>query len=171
MVTDPAEVRRLGESKAAENLAFRRRLTSRDAQPFQILATEVAARTDCTACANCCRELTVTVGPAEIEAIARHLNSTPAKVAREYTVPDPLAPSELLLRHTAQGCVFLDGNLCMIYDARPPTCRDFPHIAPGSHTLGGRFSTLFRNVPVCPILYNAVEAYKHRTGFPPTALP
>jgi Fe-S-cluster containining protein len=66
------------------------------------------------------------------------------------------------------GCIFLDGNLCMIYEARPKTCRDFPHVAVGTHSLGGRPSSLRRWAALCPIIFNALESYKHLTGFRPT---
>jgi hypothetical protein len=54
----------------------------------------------------------------------------------------------------------------MIYAARPKTCRDFPHIRVGDHTLGARPSSLARWAALCPIIYNSLEAYKHVTGFP-----
>ena len=122
---------------------------------------------DCTTCANCCRHSVVPVQKAEIANIASHLGATVEAVARTYTVADPEVPASRILRTSPQGCVFLEGSLCTIYEARPKACRDFPHVAVGVHSLGGRPSSLARWVPLCPIVYNAVEAFKHFTGYHP----
>lgn len=169
MVTDLDEVRRLGTAKAEENLSFRRDLSAHhaDDRPFQILASEVQQHIDCTACANCCRYSVVSVNPREIEAIAGRLGVTPEAAARLYTVPDPDAPASRILRTSQSGCIFLDENLCQIYSARPKACRDFPHVAVGTHSLGARQSSLARWAALCPIIYNALEAYKHLTGYHP----
>jgi Fe-S-cluster containining protein len=169
VVTDLAEVFRLGTAKAEENLDFRRYLSAKhySDKPFQILASEVQKQVDCTACANCCRHSVVPVSELEIQTVAEYLGATREAVTRLYTVSDPDAPALRILRSSMEGCVFLDGNLCMIYEARPKACRDFPHIAVGTHSLGGRQSSLARWVALCPIIFNALESYKHLTGYHP----
>lgn len=169
MVTDLAEVARLGAAKAAENLDFRRRLSARHhpEQEFQILASQIQQNVDCTACANCCRHSVVPVSHSEVEKIASYLGITPAAASRIYTVPDPEAPASRILKNSGNSCVFLDGNLCTVYDARPKTCRDFPHVASGTHSLGGRLSSHARWAALCPIIYNALESYKHLVGYHP----
>jgi uncharacterized protein len=169
MVTDLSEVFRLGTEKAAENLAFRRYLHAHhhSDQPFQILASEVQAHMDCTQCANCCRYSEVSITPFDINRIAEYLGTTPAEIVRLYTKEDPEGPALRLLKNSQDGCVFLDGNLCMIYDARPQTCRTFPHVAVGEHSLGARPSSIGRWAALCPIIYNAIEEYKHLTGYHP----
>jgi len=166
-VTDLAEVFRLGTAKAKENLAFRRHLSARHCgdKTFQMLASEVQHEVDCTACANCCRHGVVPVNQAEIESIARLLGAPPETVVRLYTVSDPEAPGSRTLESSRAGCVFLDGDLCLIYEARPKTCRDFPHVAVGTHSLGGRPSSLARWAALCPIVYYALERYKHLTAY------
>jgi Fe-S-cluster containining protein len=169
VVTDLAEVFRLGTAKAEENLAFRRYLCAHHYAdtPFQVLASEVQRHVDCTACANCCRHSVVPVNETEIESVAWHLGITTEAVARLYTVPDPEAPASRNLLNSGEGCVFLDGCLCMIYEARPKTCRNFPHVEVGTHSLGGRPSSLADWAALCPIIYNALESYKHLTGYHP----
>jgi uncharacterized protein len=171
VVTDLAEVRRLGEAKAEENLDFRRRLSAHHhpEAPLKILAEGIARKIDCTACANCCRYSTVTVSQAEIEAIARHLGTTAEEAARQYTANDPDEPGARILASTRDGCIFLSGNLCAVYEARPRACRDFPQIAPGRRSLSGRASSLGRWIPLCPIVYNVFEEYKKLTGYRPPA--
>jgi Fe-S-cluster containining protein len=169
VVTDSGEVFRLGTAKAEENLEFRRYLSAHnvDEKPFQVIAGEVQKQIDCTNCANCCRCSVVPVGSREIGRIAAHLGVTPEAACRAYTVPDPEAPARRTLKSSREGCVFLAGNLCRIYTVRPAACREFPHVAVGSHTLGGRQSSHGRWAALCPIIYNAIEAYKHFTGFHP----
>jgi uncharacterized protein len=167
--TDLLEIRRLGEAKQAENLHFRRFVTGRHVpvEPFQILAAHIQERTDCTVCANCCRHSVVTVTAAEIGVIAQRMGLTAAEVEQGYTEADPDSHNNRLLRTTAQGCVFLEGNQCSIYDARPGVCRSFPHVLPGDHSLGSRMASLCRWAPLCPIIYNALEEYKHLVGYHP----
>jgi len=168
VVTDLDEVRRLGTAKAEENLSFRRYLSAHhvDDKQFQILASDIQQQVDCTACANCCHSM-VSVDEHDIDAIATRLGVTPEAAARLYTVPDPDAPSVRILGASAAGCIFLHGNLCEIYSARPKACRDFPHVSVGAHSLGARNSSHARWAALCPILYNALEAYKHLTGYHP----
>jgi len=167
VITDLAEVRRLGTAKKAENVAFRRYLTAhhRPVEPFQILAVEIQQHVDCTTCANCCRYSVVSVGQTEMEAIGRHLGLGAEEVRQRYTEPDRDAATARVLKSSKNGCVFLDGNRCAIYPARPKACRDFPHLAVGTHSLGGRVSSLCRWAALCPIIYNALERYKQVTGY------
>jgi hypothetical protein len=95
VVTDLVQIRRLGELKKQENLDFRRYLSAHHypIEPFQRLAIEVQKRIDCTACANCCRQMLVPVTRTDIDAIAAHLNMEAEDVSRKYTVADPAAPT------------------------------------------------------------------------------
>ncbi|MFB3829892.1 MAG: YkgJ family cysteine cluster protein [Bryobacteraceae bacterium] len=168
MVTALEDVKRLAAERRQENLEFRRYLAAhpQGIRQLQILAGDIQKRIDCTACANCCRFSTVPVNAAEIEAIAAYLKEPAADVIRQYTDPDPDSTRTRLLRNTPDACVFLDGNLCLIYEARPKACRDFPHLAIGTHSLGGRVSSLCRWASLCPIIFNALESCKHVLGFP-----
>ena len=167
MISDLAEIRRRTESQEGENLDFRRHVAARHLSigPFHILANEIAAHTDCKACANCCRHTIVDLTVADIRAIAAYLRITAEQVIQMYTNPDSDSSSTRVLRNTDSACVFLDGNLCMIYEARPTACRNFPHIRAHSTTVGSRWSSLCRRAAVCPIVYNALEAYKKLVGY------
>jgi hypothetical protein len=173
VVTDIVEVFRLGTAKAKENLDFRRYLAAHHHtdQQFHILASEVQKHIDCTECANCCRHSVVAVSDRDVENIARHLGMTTEEAQHAYTVADPERPSGRILRSSRggsqDGCVFLKGSVCAVYTVRPKTCRDFPHIAVDGHSLGSRQSSHARWAALCPIVYNALERYKHLTGFQP----
>jgi Fe-S-cluster containining protein len=167
MVTDLVEIRTLGTAKAAENLDFRRYLAAhhRRIEEFQAVATEIRNHIDCTKCANCCRHSIVALDDSDIARIASCLGTSPAQVIALYTDADPDTEEKRVLRSGEDGCVFLDGNLCMIYEGRPRACQDFPHTDPGMHTPGARMSSMCRWAALCPIIYNALEAYKHIVGY------
>ncbi len=167
VVTDVAETGRLAERNQAEYLHFRRYLRTRlcPDEPFRILAKEVERQIDCTQCANCCRHLIVNVTDADIGAIAAYLNVPTEAVVRLYTTADPAAPSRRILINTREACTFLDGNLCVIYEARPRACREFPHASLRARSLGGRLESLCNRAALCPIVYNTIELYKKRIGY------
>ena len=54
------------------------------------------------------------------------------------------SPSTRVLKNNRSGCVFLRGNLCAVYPARPKAWRDFPQLSFGTHSLGSRISSLVR---------------------------
>jgi Fe-S-cluster containining protein len=167
LITDLAEVARQGKAKSAENLQFRRYLAAhhRHVEAFQIVASKVQEGIDCTQCANCCRYSIVSLRAAEVARIAAYLNMDEAAVVQHFTAPDPESPQARTLRSDRNGCVFLKDNRCSIYPARPEACRNFPHVAPGTHSLGARLESQCRWAPLCPILFNAIEEYKHLVGF------
>jgi uncharacterized protein len=167
LTTDLVQIRRLGTEKAAENVYFRRYLSAhhRRIEELQRVAAAVEPEIDCAACANCCRNSVVAITAAEIAGIAAFLGIDPAEAEHRYTEPDPEDSALRVLRNSTDGCVFLEGNLCLIYEHRPKPCREFPHLAPGTHSLGARISSICRWAALCPIVYNAIEIYKHQVGF------
>ena len=162
-----AEIARLGVAKSAENLQFRRFLAThhQPVETFHTIAAKVQEQIDCTQCANCCRYSIVSVRAAEVARIAAFLKMDEAEVVLHYTVRDAESPRARTLGSNRDGCIFLKDNRCTIYAARPEACRNFPHVAPGKHSLGGRLESHCRWAALCPILFNALEEYKHAVGF------
>jgi hypothetical protein len=156
VITDLAEVARLGMAKSAENLQIpalpggaspaRRNLSgdrhsSRGAhrlhqvrQPLPPLDCQRARRRG--------------------NRMAVFLSMDEAAVIQHYTATD--AESQARTPRTR----------CRIYPARPEACRNFPQVAPGTHSLGSRLESHSRWTPLCPIPFNAFEEYKHLVGFP-----
>ena len=166
MVTDLVQIRHLAETVEDENIHFRRFLKDHHypLSLFRRIAQEVEKQIDCTACANCCREPRVNVSRRDIEMLARYLDMPPEEVVTEYTILDP-EDRETILRQTSNGCVFVDGTFCMVYEACPRACREFPYLVSEERSLGGRMSSVCKHASICPIIYNTLQAYKRVAGY------
>jgi len=166
VVTDLVQIRRLAAANEDENIEFRRYVTAHHPahDALHHVAERVTAEIDCRTCANCCRETIVDVTAEDLAAIAALLKAAPEEVAQIYTTTDG-ATGVTALKQTADGCVFLAGNLCGIYAARPQACRDFPYLLSTATSLGSRASSIFRRAGMCPIVYNSLEEFKKLTGF------
>src|SRR5690349_4920592 len=133
MITDLVQIRMLGEKKRPENERFRRHLKSRDHSDrvLRRIAEGIEEQIDCTVCANCCRVATAVVTERDIEHLARYLRITPSQFTARYTMESE-EEGTVLRRTDRDGCVFLEGNACTVYDARPESCRRYPHLVRGT---------------------------------------
>jgi Fe-S-cluster containining protein len=166
MVTDLVQIRLLGEKKRDENLRFRRFMKSRD-QSDRILrriAQGIEEQIDCTQCANCCRVATVKLAERDVDRLAKFLRIPPSRFLEEYTVESE-EEGRILRRDAQAGCVFLDGFECTVYEARPDTCRHFPHLVRGSGSIASRTWQFVDRACYCPIVYNSLEAFKEELRF------
>jgi Fe-S-cluster containining protein len=165
VITDLIQIRRLGEKNRPENLRFRRWIKSHNfvERQFRRAAEEVHAAIDCRQCAECCRVTEVQMAERDVEHLARYLGLPPRQFVDEYTVLD--AEGAMILRRTASGCVFLEGNECRVYEARPGNCERFPHLLRGSGSIESRMWDFVDRATYCPIVYNWLEAVKGLTNF------
>jgi uncharacterized protein len=167
MLTDLVQIRLLGERQRPENERFRRYLKnhSHSDRVLRNISEEIEAQIDCTQCANCCKSATVTVADRDIERLARFLRTTVAKFRGDYTVVSE-DEGRILRRSEEYGCVFLDGNLCSVYEARPDTCQRFPHLVRGRGSIASRMWQFIDRACYCPIVFNALEAFKDALKYP-----
>ena len=166
MITDLVQIRTLGEKKRDENSRFRRFMKSRDHSDrvLRRIAEGIQEQIDCTACANCCKTSTTEVSERDIDRLARHLRMSREQFLAGYTMPDE--DGALSLRYTPEaGCVFLEGNLCSVYEARPDICQRYPHLVRGNGSIASRMWSFVDRASVCPIVYNSLEAFKQELGF------
>lgn len=117
------------------------------------LHNEVFEKIDCLDCANCCKTLGPGVKDADITRLAKHLKMRPSDVVQQYFTMD----SDGDYIFNSMPCPFLmPDNYCMVYEARPRACREYPH------TDRRRFEQLTRitkeNLKVCPGVYLIIEA-------------
>lgn len=165
MITNLVQIRRLGEQKRAENRRFRVYLKTHDyvERRLRKISQEIHEQIDCTQCANCCKVATVDLIDRDIEKMARFLRISQAQFVENYTMRDE--EGQLILRRSEQGCVFLSGNDCTVYEARPRTCEYFPHLLKGEGPISTRMWQFVDRATYCPIVYNSLEAFKMETEF------
>ena len=160
MLTDLVQIRRLGEKKRDENLRLRMHLKRRNYQERRLIriAQGIEEAIDCTACANCCRVATTRITDRDVEKLARYFRMSKERFMAEYTQEDE--EEGRILKKNESGCVFLDGNLCSVYEVRPHTCVTFPHLTHGAGSLVSRLWEMPDRATYCPIVYNTLEAWK-----------
>lgn len=165
MITDLVQIRRLGEKTRDENERFRRHLKTHGyvERRLRKIGAGIEAQIDCTVCANCCKVAAVPLLERDILKLARFMRLTPARFKAQYVVQDP--ENGPVLSRNEQGCVFLAGNDCTVYEARPSNCVDFPHVVRGDGRISTRMWEFIDRACYCPIVFNALEAFKDETGF------
>ncbi|MBV8553276.1 MAG: YkgJ family cysteine cluster protein [Acidobacteriaceae bacterium] len=165
MQTDLVQIKRLGEKQREENQRFRTWLKRHNfvERRFKSIAQDVEESIDCTACANCCKVATTQISARDAERLAKHLRLKLADFLRGYTVET--AEEGRILKRTEAGCIFLEGNLCSVYEARPQTCEFFPHLVKGNGSLLSRMWHMPDRAVYCPIVFNTLEQFKTETGF------
>lgn len=123
------------------------------------IAQEIQDQTDCTQCANCCRVATVPLLDRDIERLARFLGISIGQFRAKYTMLDEEGNVSLAWSKES-GCVFLNGNDCAVYEARPSNCQNFPHLVKGEGPVSTRMWQFIDRACYCPIVYNTLEAWK-----------
>jgi len=82
---------------------------------------------ECIQCGDCCRwSGFVYLNEDDIRLAARFLNMEESAFIQKYAVLGPNRHQLCLIPGAGRDCVFLCGNNCRIYPARPQQCRDFP---------------------------------------------
>jgi len=166
VVTDLIQIRRLGEKKRDENQRFRKYLKSHEwvERQFRRAAEEIQDQIDCRECAECCRVTEVEITERDVAALAKFLRISQERFLNEYAQEG--SDGEVILKRTKEsGCVFLSGNECMVYEARPANCERFPHLLKGAGSIPSRMWQFVDRATYCPIVYNWMEAAKDLTKF------
>ena len=130
----------------------KKKLVGMDLQ-VHALHDEITERTDCLACANCCRSLGPLITDKDVERIAKTLRIKASDVIDKYMRIDE--DGDTVFR--TMPCPFLGtDNYCAIYESRPKACREYPH------TDRKRFYQIYqlsiKNAYTCPIVYEVLES-------------
>ncbi len=165
MITDLIQIRRLGEKMRDENSRFRKHLKTHGyvERRLRHMAEDIEHQIDCTTCANCCRVATTPLQDRDIEKLAKFFRLSVSKFNAQYVETDN--EGDRILKRTPQGCVFLSGNECTVYEARPSNCVDFPHVIRGEGRIVTRMWEFVDRACYCPIVFNTLEAFKEETQF------
>jgi Fe-S-cluster containining protein len=166
MLTDLVQIKLLGEKKRPENERFRKHMKSFDHSDriLRRIGEGIEEQIDCLQCANCCRVATAKVTERDVERLARYLRVKAARIMADYVVKSD-EEGLILQRDKKTGCVFLNGNECTVYDARPESCQKFPHVVRGNGSILSRMWQLIDRACYCPIVYNSLEAFKDEMDF------
>ncbi len=152
---------KLAKDKHNENKKYFDKLKKKPPKQLDYTMVEIHEaefkKTDCLACANCCK----TTGPlftsADIERIAKYFRQKPQQFIDNYLRLDE--DNDYVLQQVP--CTFLGSdNYCSIYNVRPKACREFPHTDRNKFY---QISNLtLKNVAICPAAYNIVEEMKRQ---------
>jgi Fe-S-cluster containining protein len=168
VITDLVQIRLLGEKKREENLRLRRHMKSHDHSDriLRRIAEDIEQQIDCLQCANCCRVATAKVTERDVDRLARHFRVKPQRILADYVVESE-EEGFILKRRESGECVFLEGNECTVYEARPETCQRYPHLVRGPGSIAARMWEMVDRATMCPIVYNTLEAFKVQLKFKP----
>ena len=116
------------------------------------LDREVFSRISCLECANCCRTTPALLTEKDIKRIATYLGIPAYQFRRRYVLRD--LNGELCFRKVP--CVFLEeDNRCAVYEVRPASCRDYPHLSSGSFLQRKRLHKA--NLSICPAAFEIIR--------------
>lgn len=161
--TNLRTIARTAKLKEYENQRFRAFLKMQDdnIDPIvQQLHDKITDEIDCTKCGNCCNSLHPSVTKPEISRLAKALNMSDKTFEKQHLETDEFDQKKYM---SDTPCLFLKDKKCSIYTERPEDCRGFPFTDKPEFTR--RTITMLYYYEICPIVYNLMEALKHKLGF------
>ncbi len=150
---------KLAEEKKKETKKYFQRLKKRTPKNLDLtvhqLHEEQFDKTDCLACANCCKTTSPIFTEKDIKRISKFLRIKEIQFIETYLRRDE---DDFMVLKEAP-CTFLEpDNTCYIYDVRPKACSEYPH------TNRKKFIQLtnltLNNTEICPAVYHIVENLK-----------
>lgn len=164
IIDNPEEVMRLSRQKQGENILFTQFIREIPSavldETVHSISTHITSKIDCTKCANCCKTVEPGITEEEIERLANFKNLSKEIFEREFTKKE--AKTGISFLHH-QPCTFLKDHLCTIYENRPASCSDYPHLQQPRFKF--RIKAVMENYKICPIVFNTVEKLKEELGF------
>lgn len=150
------------KEKHLENKKYFAKLKKKNPKRLDLLMQELHGeefeRTDCLACANCCKTTSPIFTDKDITRISKYLRMKEHQFIDQYLQQDE---DDFTVLKTAP-CTFLDesDNSCFIYDVRPKACAEYPH------TNRKKFIQLtnltLKNTEVCPAVFNIIKELKKK---------
>jgi len=156
---DLSDFNKRAEQKKKENQSFFKKLKSRPLKNldelFHEAHEEVFAKTDCLACANCCKTTSPIFYQRDIERAAAAVKLKPGDFIQKFLFMDE--EGDFVLKQAP--CPFLEQeNYCSIYESRPVACREYPHT--NRKKMQQILDLTFRNTCVCPAVLEITERLK-----------
>jgi uncharacterized protein len=123
------------------------------------LHNELFADTDCLKCANCCKTLGPMITDVDINRMAKYLKMKPGTLTEKYLEQDEKG---YFVFQTLRCPFLLDDNYCMIYEARPKACREYPHT--DMIHFQKILSISLKNTETCPVVYKIFKCLNEKYG-------
>lgn len=159
----PQESLKDAERASETNRKFYQRLRQRPPRNldelFHKAHEEVFEKTDCLACANCCKTTSPIFYERDIDRAAKALRLKPGDFIEKYLRKDE--ENDYVLK--TAPCPFLDAeNHCTIYNDRPAACREYPHT--NRKRMAQILQLTYRNTFVCPAVLKVTEMVRAKLG-------
>ncbi|MBC7451231.1 MAG: YkgJ family cysteine cluster protein [Cytophagales bacterium] len=159
MILSKEELLKNARLKASENINFQETVRLMNSSELDALAVPFIAKayqdTDCLSCGNCCKELRPPLTPSDIKRLSFDLNIDEGRFKETYIEDTGHTDYQIM---GCNPCSFLNGNACTVYEQRPDSCADYPHLHhPG---LKYRIRSVLENYSVCPIVVRVVDELK-----------
>ena len=118
---------------------------------------EVFEKTNCLACANCCKTTSPIFYERDIERASKALKLKPGDFIQKYLKMDE--DQDYVLQ--SAPCAFLNSdNYCSIYDHRPNACKEYPHT--NRKKMHQILNLTFKNTLVCPAVLKITDEIKKK---------
>lgn len=155
------ELPKRAKDKHNENKKYFQKL--RKKKPKQIdgimqdIHDEVFEYIDCLSCANCCKTTGPLLKDKDIDRLAKFLKIKSGVFIDQYLRIDE--DNDYVFKE--MPCVFLAAdNYCLVYEARPKACREYPHLDRKKIFQIGNLTV--KNTEVCPAVFDGVELLKNK---------
>lgn len=115
-------------------------------QEFHVQHELVFRKTDCLACANCCKTTSPIFRDIDIKRISKRLRMSETQFIGAYLRIDE--DKDYVLQSSPCHFLNLSDNTCFIYEDRPLACREYPHT--DRKNMYQILNLTLKNTEICP---------------------
>ena len=110
------------------------------------LAEKISEKINCTQCGNCCKQLNPPVREDEIERLSEKKKCSKHEFSSQFLHRNE---NQSYYFFKKKPCIFLDETRCSVYENRPDSCADYPHLISSGQKF--RFGRTIEQAGICPI--------------------